>query len=239
MLLIKRRYDALFWLLLAGLVLLLVQGMLINVGDTKEVFLHANVILSLLFAKTITKDKDVEFKVPYVLIWVYMIVSFILYLFYWEPIAIMVSSQYYEGDDIFLSVRTNGFNRSFGLLFNILANGYFLLLIFFITNALHRTKFSLFKIILIFSIASTITRGAIVPMVLFLFLNSIYEKRWALLAAIFLIFTVVYHLFTPATLVVDSILKMEDSQGSAQMHQSNVIDALTIILDNPIGIGFK
>lgn len=228
------KYNLLFWLLIILLSLMFLQSLIICSFEKKEILYHLNLILSLIFAKTIAKDLTVKFALPFKLMWIYMIISLIIYLFFWDSFAPLIHS-----DDGFLGLRSSGFNRSFGLILNPLSNAYFLLIMFFITYFLYEKGYNSFKILFVLSMLLAITRGAIVSLGIFFICYLFFRRKWKVILGIIIICTISYFLIEPVQIIVDSIIYMEDSQGSAQGHKETLADSIEKTITNPLGIGFS
>lgn len=230
----KIKFNAEFYILVFGLSFLFIIGVAKDSTNVKEIVFHLNVIVAILVGKTIAKDSDFKFKIPVNFLIVYLIISIIIHVFFWETVA----SKIYLGDD-YLGLKTNGFNRLYGLLFNPLANAYFLLLMLFFTYSIHRKGFFILKFLLVACIALAITRGAIVSLGLFLVFYLIHERKWVYIALITGMIYLAYLIVEPVTIIIDSIIKMEDSQGSAQAHNESMSNAIDYILNTPFGGGFS
>ncbi|MDY0907168.1 hypothetical protein [Pedobacter sp. CFBP9032] len=230
----KIKFNAEFYVLFLSLSFLFLIGVAKNSTNIKEIIFHLNVIIALIVGKTVAKDYDFQFKIPVKFLIAYLIISIVIHVFFWELVAGKIYS-----DDGYLGLKTNGFNRLYGLLFNPLANAYFLLLMLFFTYSLHRKGFFLLKVLLVACIALAITRGAIVSLGLFLVFYLIYERKWVYIALIIGMIYLAYLLVEPVTIIIDSIIKMEDSQGSAQAHNESMSNAIDYILNTPFGGGFS
>lgn len=230
----KIKFNAEFYILFLSLSILFLIGIAKDATNFKEITFHLNVVIALIVGKTVAKDSDFQFKIPVNFLIAYLVISIVIHVFFWE----IVAAKIYSGDD-YLGLKTNGFNRLYGLLFNPLANAYFLLLMLFFTFAIHKKGLFILKFLLVACISLAITRGAIVSLGLFLFFYLIYERKWFYIALIGGFVYLAYLFFEPVTIIIDSIIKMEDSQGSAQAHNASMSNAIDYIISTPFGGGFS
>jgi len=227
------RFNFAFYWLFILLFCMFCFALINNWQNTSQIAYHFNVLIALLFGKITANDPKVEFKVPYYLIWFYLITSFLIYFFAWDFFASLTYSQ--EGN---LGLTTNGLKRSYGLLFNPLANAYFLLIVFFMSMAVDEKEHMLFKLVVLFSIFLALTRGAMVSLALFIALYLFYRRKWLYILICVLLVLISYYTLEPVQIIIDSIITLEDSQGSAQGHEESMVYAIDIMLDNPFGVGF-
>jgi hypothetical protein len=228
----KNKFELFF---LFVLLFLLVYGMIIASNDIRYILFHFNVILLIYWAISFNKRVfELDFRYFKIIIIIYCILSFIIYIFYWNVIASMISEQV-----DFINLKTMGFPRSFGLLFNPLAHAYFLLISFFLIVLYDKGLKSVVLIIITFSILISITRGAILSLVIFLMGYLFLNRKWGIITSMFLAFFASYLLIEPVTLIVDSIIKLKDSQGSIQAHSESLTKAIEALTTHPFGVGFS
>lgn len=215
---------------------LFLLGVIKDTENSRYIFIHLNAVLVFFWAfLRIREVRQLNFNLFWNILFVYCVLSLAIYLFFWDKIAYIIYVKEYGYD---LGLRTSGIPRSFGLLFNPLSNGYFLLLCLILYAITTKNNF-LFFLLLLISFSITLVRLAFVSYFVFSLLSLIYNRKYLILSIFFVLCIFAYFIFEPVSIVVDSLISMSDEQGSIDAHVFSVFDAIDLMKDSIFGYGFK
>lgn len=169
----------------------------------------------------------------YIIVWVYLIGTWIIYLFFWNQVSDIFNETPQK-----LGMMTAGIHRSYGLVYNALTNGYLLLILFYIFLC-YSPKSKLLLTVLLITIGTTLVRGAFVSLVFFIVLYSILKIRIKTLIFMVICLVIAYFSVKDVAVIIDSIVTAKDSQGSAQLHMNDIIYSLENIATHMLGFGFS
>lgn len=228
----KVAVDPYYLIIVSALFVFVIIAAIIALKNKKELIYNFNMLLYIMWAYFNAGRLTGKFSFAKKILWVYLLISLLIHFFWWEKVARI----FYHGEH-FLGLTTMFIPRLYGLLFNPLSNAYFLLIIFYFLVSSKQKDYLLYFVLLV-SILLCLVRASWISLFIFSAMSSVVKKKFGFIFLMFAGIVAVYFTVPQIAETINSIVTLQDSQGSAQLHMIHIEKALSMLKENIAGFGF-